>query len=330
MGRRAMKFSYPEGATPIDDISDLKMSWVKTLEDLNRVEAENISNASSMHLMKSINLPQQWFNIPMLRKIHRDMFSDVWDWAGKFRTTQTNPGIEPYQINGALADLCHDVQFWCHEACELTLLEQAAKIHHRLVYIHPYPNGNGRFSRLVSDRYLKAWKCPFPIWPIDMNKDGPCRKRYISALKEADMGCYEPLVLYMTEHGAKEPTLSELLGHVFFKQNFQGDRLYNLAKAHIRRGYSLNETVNNGHCLLNIALQHNLDTLAQLFIENDADTQKRDNSGLDAFEWALIRELYNIAFEIYQRGYPYTPRHPNQHLKVPHQNLYKFDMQFFS
>ncbi len=132
-----------------------------------------------------------------LQKIHYDMFHDVWDWAGKLRTTQTCPGIKPYQIYGALVHLCDDVLYWCKGGCDLTTVEQAAKIHHQLVYIHPYPNGNGRFSRLVSDRYLKACKCPFPNWPIDLNKDGESRKQYIAPLKSADIGDYEPLIHYM-------------------------------------------------------------------------------------------------------------------------------------
>lgn len=192
-----MKFIYPEGATPLDDISGLKPAWVKTQEDLNNIEAENISNAASKYLLRSIRQPQQWFNVPFLQKIHYDMFHDVWDWAGKFRTTQTCPGIKPYQIYGALAHLCDDVLYWCKGGSDLTTVEQAAKIHHQLVYIHPYPNGNGRFSRLVSDRYLKACKCPFPNWPVDLNKDGQSRKQYIAALKSADIGDYEPLIHYM-------------------------------------------------------------------------------------------------------------------------------------
>lgn len=192
-----MKFTYPEGATPLDDISGLKPAWVKTQEDLNNIEAENISNAASKYLLRPVGPPQQWFNVLFLQKIHYDMFHDVWDWAGKFRMTQTCPGIKPYQIYGALAHLCDDVLYWCKGEGDLTTVEQAAKIHHQLVYIHPYPNGNGRFSRLVSDRYLKACKCPFPNWPVELNKDGQSRKQYVAALKSADIGDYEPLIHYM-------------------------------------------------------------------------------------------------------------------------------------
>ena len=156
MGDRPVKFTYPDGATPIDDISDLKPPWVKTQEDLNLVEAENISLATEEYLIKPVGLPQGWFTVPLFQKVHRDMLGNVWAWAGGFRKTQTIPGIPFYQIRTDLENLCSDVQSWCDEGCELTLLEQAVRIHHRLVFIHPFPNGNGRFSRLISDRYLRA------------------------------------------------------------------------------------------------------------------------------------------------------------------------------
>ena len=85
-----MKFSYPEGATPVDDLSGLIPNWVKTQIDLNQVEAEK-------YLMKSVSQPQNWFTVSFLQKIHYDMFFDVWSWAGVFRQAQTVPGIDPYQ-----------------------------------------------------------------------------------------------------------------------------------------------------------------------------------------------------------------------------------------
>ena len=170
---------------------------------MNRVEAENIASAMSKYLLKPVNTPLNWFNVNQLKKIHYDMFFDVWDWAGSFRTTQTSPGIEPYQILMALEQLCQDVSYWCSQDCGLTIVDQAARIHHRLVYIHPYPNGNGRFSRLVSDRYLKSWKCSFPKWPIGIGKNGSTRKNYIRALQRADLGEYDDLISYMKKYGAK-------------------------------------------------------------------------------------------------------------------------------
>jgi len=159
-----MRFTHPECATPVNDISGLKPKWVRTQEDLNLVEAENISSATSKYLGRQIGLPKKWFTVSFLQEIHREMFGDVWDWAGNFRRIQTVPGIAPYKIRDGLESLCAEVGFWGSEAVELTFLEQAARIHHQLVFIHPFQNGNGRFSRLVADRFLKAWKCPNPRW----------------------------------------------------------------------------------------------------------------------------------------------------------------------
>jgi fido (protein-threonine AMPylation protein) len=106
-------FTYPEGATPLDDLSGLKVPWVVTLDDLNQVEAENIARAANKHLLRARGLPRTWFQRAKLLQIHREMFCDVWEWAGKFRTTQTAPGIAPYQIGSSLEQLCQDVRAWC-------------------------------------------------------------------------------------------------------------------------------------------------------------------------------------------------------------------------
>ena len=139
-----IKFEYPQGATPINDVSGLKLSWVNTQGQLNRVEAENISYAIEKYLLKPVAMPVSWFNVLDLKKIHKAMFFQVWDWAGSFRNFQTIPGVKFYQIQNTLKDLCDDVLFWNSEGCEMTFIEQAARIHHRLVYIHPFANGNGR------------------------------------------------------------------------------------------------------------------------------------------------------------------------------------------
>lgn len=232
-----MKFKYPDGATPIEDISGLIPGWVRTQEDLNLVEAENISQAMLKYLSGAISFPPKWFTVSFLQKIHREMLGDVWDWAGKFRTTGTMPGVDPYRIRNDLEALCSEVAFWFTGAVDLTLLEQAAKLHHQLVYIHPFPNGNGRFSRLISDRFLKFWKLSSPKWPIDIGNDGEHRKRYIDALRSADKGDLEPLIHYMQIHGAQDPALSDLQKNEVFQQSYTSERLYFLIKAYDRRGY---------------------------------------------------------------------------------------------
>jgi len=280
-----IKFEYPEGATPIDDISGLKLSWVKTQAQLNRVEAENILYAIEKYLLKSVSLPINWFDISNLKKIHKDMFFNVWDWAGTFRTTQTNFGISPYQIQNALKDLCEDVFYWNTEGSEMTFLEQAVRIHHRLVFIHPFSNGNGRFSRIVADRYMKAMKCVFPIWPQEIQCQSDVRKEYIFSLKKADIGDYSLLIDFIKKFGAKEPLLNELLADKLFK-NLKRSVLKKIVIAYLRQGHSVNET-SNGHLPLQLAIKNDFEDIAGILIKAKPDILRRDKSGFTSFEMAI-------------------------------------------
>lgn len=131
-----IKFDHPAGATPIDDSSGLIPSWIKTQGDVNRAEAENISSAQKEYLQKKVSLPNNWFNVSTLKEIHQAMFGNVWTWAGQFRQKDvTSIGVEPYLIASTLSEFCSEVQAWSQDIIELTFLERAARIHHRLVFI---------------------------------------------------------------------------------------------------------------------------------------------------------------------------------------------------
>lgn len=186
---------------PLNDYSGLKLKWVLSQNDLNRAEAENIMFAISKYLSKPIHNPSRWFKIDKLKTIHHDMFCNVWKWAGNFRKSITSIGIKPYLIHPQLSEICADVNAWCNEPIELTFLEQAARIHHRLVSIHPFENGNGRFSRLIADRYLLAYKCSYPNWP-HLQNNNHARQNYIQSLKNADEGDYSALMKFMYTYGA--------------------------------------------------------------------------------------------------------------------------------
>ncbi len=84
------------------------------------------------------------------------MLSPVWEWVGKLRQEETNIGVKPFLIRLQLEELCQEVANWNSEPIDLTILEQAARIHHRLVAIHPFKDGNGRHTRLIADRYLST------------------------------------------------------------------------------------------------------------------------------------------------------------------------------
>ena len=191
------------GITSPKDRSGLKERWIELSEDqLNAVEAEFIFKAQKKYLLGYVPSPLNWFNISFLLKIHRDMLSPIWDWAGKQRRSEKNIGIKAFQIPSKLQDLCQDVHYWNTNPVDLTILEQACMIHHRLALIHPFEDGNGRFSRLIADRYLKSHRCPYPIWPDHLHQDCEARLKYISALREADQNNLKPLLNFIKLYGA--------------------------------------------------------------------------------------------------------------------------------
>lgn len=187
-------FRVPAGATPIHDMSGLKPSWVVSLPQLNEVEGENILAAIRKYLFRSGRRLELWFSPTVLRKIHREMLCDVWEWAGQYRKASTNIGSSPYLIPMEVMELCRDVCFWSEDAAGMSHIEQAARVHHRLVAIHPFENGNGRFARLVGDMVLHSYGEAYPHWPSNLGADGAARREYIDALQAADAGEYVALV----------------------------------------------------------------------------------------------------------------------------------------
>ncbi|NGX59417.1 MAG: hypothetical protein KR126chlam3_00568 [Chlamydiae bacterium] len=283
-------FEFPEDATPISDCSDLIPTWVETFKDLNRVEAENISLAQRKYFRRPIGDPSQWFQVKELLTIHRAMFGNVWRWAGRFRKSITSIGIQPNLIPNHLAELCNEVVSWFHHPVELTFLEKSAFIHHRLVSIHPFENGNGRFSRLVADRFLLALRCPHPIWPNHLQRDGIARKEYIQALKNADKGDYEPLISFMKEFGACDPQVSEFFTNRFYRNFLKRDIGVAILIALLRRGGNPNETTPKGYRVLHLAVKSGLKEIVKLLIDSGAEIDAKDRNGLTPFQTAVMME----------------------------------------
>jgi len=188
-----MKFTVPEGTTPIDDISALRTPGILTAKDLNAAEAENILYAMENHLRRPQSPKKQWFSEKYIRQLHRDMFDRVWEWAGRYRHTEVNIGVSAHLIREEIAKLVLDVHGW--KDTNLPVLERAVRLHHRLSRIHPFLNGNGRHARLMSDIYLFSFHLPRPAWPESkISAGGDTRKAYIHALHMADSGDIQPLM----------------------------------------------------------------------------------------------------------------------------------------
>lgn len=180
-----------DGETPLDDISGLKQKHIKTRKQLDDAEAQNISKAYLLYTLDTSQTKKIVFDDRFLRRLHKEMFSDVWSWAGEYRTTQTTIGVEARSIIMAMYQLGDDLKFW---AANWKYQDTATKLHHALVKIHPFPNGNGRWARLATDIWLLKNAHEPPKWGGGGEAStGDARDEYISALKEADGGSYERL-----------------------------------------------------------------------------------------------------------------------------------------
>ncbi|MEA1982448.1 MAG: mobile mystery protein B [Campylobacterota bacterium] len=185
-----------DGATPLDDISGLKLpsDAVYTLREIYEAEANNIALATIKYLAAPPSKKVAPFSYEWLSVLHEEMFGNVWDWAGKFRQVELSIGIKAYRVPTALKELVDDITYWDKNKT-FDIYEIATRIHHRAVQIHPYQNGNGRWSRMLANIYLRQ-NGSLPVkWQEDLlSKENPQRDEYIQALKEADSGDYAGLI----------------------------------------------------------------------------------------------------------------------------------------
>lgn len=182
----------PEGATPIDDdeAADLIPKHIRTRDELNVWEQENILEAA--HWAESAR--RSVLDEGQVRALHRRMFDKTWKWAGKYRTSEKNIGVPWPSVSTEVRKLVDDGRFWIENEV-YSIDETALRLHHRLVFIHPFPNGNGRHARLWGDMILQQnGRPPFKWRSPDLDQASEARRAYIDALRRADMGNYDPLI----------------------------------------------------------------------------------------------------------------------------------------
>ena len=178
-----MRFETRYGATPLDqsEVDGLIPSQITTMYELNAFEHANILMAEQWASGSRFSL-----TVPYIKKLHQHMFNKTWQWAGCYRTTGKNIGVDAYRIETDLKQLCDDVLFQIdNKSYEFD--EIAIRFIHRLVCIHPFPNGNGRHSRLMADLLLMKHKRERFIWGSSLKEsDDDIRKAYIEALIKAN------------------------------------------------------------------------------------------------------------------------------------------------
>jgi len=192
-----IEFEYPDGATPLDpdEAAGLIPDHVTNQGQLNRWELGNVLRGEEWAFSaKRSNLLSREF----IAALHKRMFGDTWRWAGEFRKTEKNIGVAPEAIEVEIRKLCEDAAAQLKDK-SWSIDEIAARFHHRLVYIHPFPNGNGRFARTMTDLLLVQHGSERFSWGAgDLNSNtGEVRKRYISALQAADGKNYSGLFAFV-------------------------------------------------------------------------------------------------------------------------------------
>jgi len=184
-----------DGQTPLthEELEGLVPSHITLRGELNEVEHANIVSAQSWAYKRN----NKMLSIDFLNDLHKRMFGKVWKWAGQFRASGKNIGVDAYKIQTGLKELIDNTAFWIeHNTYEPD--EIAARFHHKLVFIHPYPNGNGRHSRMAADLLLRSMgKEPFTWGSKNLTNPGDARAEYIAALRAADGYDYEKLFKFV-------------------------------------------------------------------------------------------------------------------------------------
>lgn len=184
-----------DASTPLtpEEQEGLIPSYITLRAELNEAEQANILDAEEWAFSRSRDVLTEKF----LNDLHKQMFSRVWKWAGKHRHTSKNIGIDAYQIPMELRNLLDDTRYWIKHGT-FDPDEIATRFHHRLVWIHLFPNGNGRHARLAADLLLTKMNHPRFSWGSDSLVDAnETRLAYIAALRAADQQDYKSLLQFV-------------------------------------------------------------------------------------------------------------------------------------
>ncbi len=185
-------FKADELATPLnpEEREGLIPSYITLHRELNEAEHANILEAEGWAFARKRDMLDERY----LKALHKRMFGRVWRWAGQFRRTERNIGVATYRIGVDLENLLNDCRYWIdHDTYSLD--EIAARFHHRLVLIHPFPNGNGRHARMATDLLLVAQGQPRFSWGrLNLVNAGATRRAYVLALRAADGHDIRPLL----------------------------------------------------------------------------------------------------------------------------------------
>ena len=191
-----LALDYHEGQTPLEEEEKegLLIPTIATRDELDEFEQRNIEQAIEWSIRRTFKA-ETIFTEAFIKTVHKQMYGEVWAWAGEYRQSNKNIGVDKWQIATALRSLLDDVKYWIEEAT-WSSDEIAIRFKHLLVSIHCFPNGNGRHSRLMADIVAEQiFKLPHYTWgAADLVKQGDPRQAYLKAIRSADRGDIQPLI----------------------------------------------------------------------------------------------------------------------------------------
>jgi Fic-DOC domain mobile mystery protein B len=192
-----LTLEYIAGQTPLDeDEKDGLIPPIDSREMLNELEQGNINRAIvwTRNISPSV---EDILSEDFIRRVHKKMFGDIWNWAGTYRKTNKNIGVDKYEISSSLKNVFDDCRFWIENSA-FAPDEIAVRFKHRVVAVHPFANGNGRHSRLMGDiliqKYIKGQN--FSWGNMSLMNEGETRKAYLAAIRKADQGNYADLIKF--------------------------------------------------------------------------------------------------------------------------------------
>lgn len=174
----------------------MRIKQISNRAELDEFEHHNIQQAIEWLYGKKFSA-EQVFSESVVCQIHERMFGEVWKWAGKFRQSNKNIGVDKWQISVALHSLNNDALYWVQHS-SFDPIEIAIRYKHRLVSIHCFANGNGRHSRLMADIIMaNVFKMQPLKWGMSsLTQSTQLRNNYIEALRSADAGDYSLLIAF--------------------------------------------------------------------------------------------------------------------------------------
>jgi Fic-DOC domain mobile mystery protein B len=189
-----LELEYEDDQTPLseEEKDGLLIKSITTHAELNEHEQLNIEQAIKWVIESKLN-KDKILTEDFIRTLHKKMLGNVWAWAGEFRKSEKNIGVD-------LKMLLDDTKYWIENET-YSPDEISIRFKHRLVNIHCFPNGNGRHSRIMADIIIESiFKSKVFTWNhSNMVKADDTRKNYINAIREGDKGDINPLIKFARE-----------------------------------------------------------------------------------------------------------------------------------